>query len=39
MEALRERLRDKFVGQDTYTEAEVAALGLPVFNRVKTLRE
>jgi hypothetical protein len=27
MEALRERLRDKFVGQDTYTEAETAAFG------------
>ena len=38
MKALHERLRDKFVGQDSYTAAEVKALGFTVFNRVQTLR-
>ncbi|MCF7790178.1 MAG: hypothetical protein K9N47_28930 [Prosthecobacter sp.] len=38
MDALRERLRDKLVGADSYTAAEVKALGLARFNRVGTLR-
>ena len=38
MNALRERLREKTVGAESYTPAEVKALGLPVLNRVKTLR-
>ncbi|MHB1082840.1 MAG: hypothetical protein ACYC67_25825 [Prosthecobacter sp.] len=39
MEALRERLREKLVGAESYTAAEVKALSLPKFNRVGTLRE
>ena len=38
MEALRERLRDKLVGAESYTVAEVKALRLAKFNRVWTLR-
>jgi hypothetical protein len=38
MNALRERLHDKLVGPESYTAAEVKALGLPKFNRVGTLR-
>jgi len=38
MEALRERLREKLVGAESYTAAEVKALGLAKFNRVGTLR-
>jgi hypothetical protein len=38
MVALHERLRDKFVGHDSYTPAEVKALGFTVFNRVQMLR-
>lgn len=38
MEALRERLRDKLVGAETYTAAEVKALSLAKFNRVGVLR-
>jgi hypothetical protein len=38
MEALRERLREKIVGAESYTAAEVKALGLAKFNRVGTLK-
>ena len=38
MNALRERLSEKIVGAESYTAEEVKALGLPVLNRVKTLR-
>ena len=38
MNALRERLRDKLVGPESYTAAEVKALSLPILNRVRTLR-
>ncbi len=38
MNALREMLRDKLVSHDSYTQAEVAALNLPKFNRVGVLR-
>ncbi|MFZ2277984.1 MAG: hypothetical protein WAW39_09295 [Prosthecobacter sp.] len=38
MEALRERLRDKLVGAESYTAAEVKALNLPRFNRVGVVR-
>lgn len=38
MEALRERLREKMVGAESYTTEEVQALGLPKFNRVGTLQ-
>ncbi len=34
MEALRERLREKIVGAESYTAAEIVALRLPRFNRV-----
>ena len=39
MTALRERLRYKLVGPESYTVAEVKALSLPRFNRVGTLRK
>jgi hypothetical protein len=38
MEALRERLSEKLVGAESYTAAEVKALGLAKFNRVGTLK-
>ena len=38
MEALRERLHDKLVGAESYTAAEVKALGLAKFNRVGVVR-
>lgn len=38
MEALRERLHEKMLGADSYTAAEVKALGLPKFNRVGVVR-
>lgn len=38
MEALRERLRDKLVSAESYTAAEVKALGLAKFNRVGAVR-
>lgn len=38
MEALRERLREKLAGAESYTAAEVKALGLAKFNRVGVLR-
>ncbi len=39
MTALRERLREKTVGAESYTAEEVKALSLPRFNRVGTLLE
>ena len=38
MDALRERLRYKLVGAESYTAAEVKALRLPRFNRVGELK-
>jgi|GEM_PF-1955660 len=38
MESLRERLSEKLVGAESYTAAEVKALGLAKFNRVGTLK-
>lgn len=38
MEALRERLKEKMVGAESYTPTEIAALKLPRFNRVGLLR-
>jgi len=38
METLRARLRHKTVGAESYTAAEVKALGLAKFNRVGVLR-
>lgn len=38
MESLREQLRDKLVGAESYTAAEVKALGLAKFNRVGVVR-
>lgn len=39
METLRARLRHKTVGAESYTAAEVKALGLAKFNRVGTLKD
>lgn len=38
MEALRERLREKLVGAESYTPAEMKALRLAKFNRVGVVR-
>ena len=38
MESLRERLCEKMVGAESYTAAEVKALGLPRFSRVGVVR-
>ena len=38
MNALRARLKEKIMGAESYTAAEVKALSLPIFNRVGTLR-
>jgi hypothetical protein len=39
MNALRLMLREKMVGAESYTAAEVGALRLPRFNRVGVIRD